>query len=430
MPGMQTTINDNGAWCWFQDERALVDPASNTLLVGSVAAPEGAGGDSRGGNIEVAVLDLATGDSQVHVVHRRLEPDDHNAPALLIRPDGRYLAMYAKHKTDNYSRWRISTRPHDASEWGPEERFDWTGPADGRGATYSNLHRLAAESRVYNFVRAINDDPSLMVSEDDGTTWRFGGKLFTRPKIGYVNGYTRYCGNGTDRIDLITTDHHPRDFNNSIYHGYIRGDALHDAQGRVVSKPLIGSPGINQAALTTLFAAGMDVDGDILTHGWTVDLRGQGQDLAAIISCRANDVNGPLQREQLLDVDDHRLLYARFDGTQWNLHPLAAAGAALLPHEQDYTGLGAVDPHDLNQVYISTPIDPRTGQATGHYEIYRGSTRDGGATFGWDAVTEGSAVDNLRPMVPPGDPSTHAVCWFRGSMTSSQAYATDVVVRY
>lgn len=127
MTGMQTTINDNGAWCWFQDERALVDPANNTLLVGSVAAPEGAGGDSRGGNIEVAVLDLATGDSQVHVVHRRLEPDDHNAPALLIRPDGRYLAMYAKHKTDNYSRWRISTRPHDASEWGPEGHFDWTG---------------------------------------------------------------------------------------------------------------------------------------------------------------------------------------------------------------------------------------------------------------------------------------------------------------
>jgi len=428
MTGRQTRINDNGAWCWFQDERALVDPANNTLLVGSVAAPEGAGGDSRGGNIEVAVLDLATGDSQVHVIHTRLEADDHSAPALLIRPDGRYLAMYAKHKTDNYSRWRISTQPHDASEWGPEEHFDWTALAGGRGATYSNLHRLAAESRVYNFVRAINDDPSLMVSGDDGTTWQFGGKLFTRPKIGYVNGYTRYCGNGADRIDLITTDHHPRDFNNSIYHGYIRDEALHDAHGRVVSTPLIGSAGIDQAALTTVFAAGMDIGGDILTHGWTVDLRGQGQELAAIISCRANDVNGPLEREQLLDVDDHRLLYARFDGTQWRVHPLAAAGAALLPHEQDYTGLGAVDPHDLDRVYISTPVNPRTGHATSHYEIYRGRTRDGGATFEWEPVTAGSTVDNLRPMVPPGDPSVHAVCWFRGSMSSSQAYSTDVVV--
>ena len=420
-------INDNGAWCWFQDERALIDPANNTLLVGSVAAPEGPGGADRGGNIEVAVLDPATGHSQVHVLHERLESDDHNAPALLIRPDGRYVAMYARHKTDNYSRWRVSVRPHDASEWEPEQVFDWTELADGRGATYSNLHRLDAESRVYNFVRAVNDDPTMLVSDDDGSTWRYGGKLLTRPKVGYVNGYTRYWGNGVDRIDLITTDHHPRDFNNSIYHGFIRDDALHDAEGRVASKPLLGSAGVNQDTLTTVFRAGTEIDGDVLTHAWTADLRGQGNQLAAIISCRANDVNGPLQRQQRLDVDDHRLLYARFDGTEWALHPLAVAGPGLLPHEQDYTGLGAVDPNNLDQVYISTPVHPGTGEATDHYEIYRGQTADGGASWSWSALTEDSHSDNLRPLVVPGDPSVHAVLWFRGSMASSQAYTAEVV---
>lgn len=422
-------INDNGAWCWFQDERALIDPANNTLLVGSVAAPEGPGGAARAGNIEVAVVDLGTGHSRVHVLHHRLESDDHNAPALLIRPDGRYVAMYARHKTDNYSRWRVSVRPHDASEWEPEQAFDWTDLAGGSGATYSNLHRLDAESRVYNFVRAVNDDPSMMVSDDDGGTWRYGGKLFTRPKVGYVNGYTRYWGNGVDRIDLITTDHHPRDFDNSIYHGFIRGDALHDAEGRVAEKPLLGSPGVNQDVLTPVFTAGMELGGDVLSHAWTTDLRGQGNRLAAIISCRANDVNGPLQRLQQLDVDDHRLLYARYDGTRWVLHPLAAAGAALLPHEQDYTGLGAVDPHCLDQVYISAPVHPGTGEATRHYEIYRGRTPDGGASWSWAAVTEDSDADNLRPMVVPGDPSVHAVVWFRGSMRSSQSYKAEVVGR-
>lgn len=420
-------LNNNGAWCWFQDERGLVDPANNTLLVGSVAAPEGPGGESRGGNIEVAVLDLATDESKVHVLHEQLESDDHNAPALLIRPDGRYLAMYAKHKTDNYSRWRVSVRPHDVSEWEPEQVFDWTELADGRGATYSNLHRLGAESRTYNFVRAINDDPTLMVSDDDGSTWSYGGKLFTRPKVGYVNGYTRYSSNGTDRIDLITTDHHPRDFNNSIYHGYIQGDALHDSAGEVVSKPVIGSAGVSQVELTTIFAAGTELDGDVLTHGWTADLRRQGTQLAAIITCRANDVTGVLKRVQQLDVDDHRLLYARFDGSAWTLHPLAVAGPGYLPHEQDYTGLGAVDPYDLDHVYISAPVDPRSGEPTEHYEIYSGRTSDGGAGWDWDAVTADSAVDNLRPMVAPGDIGVHALCWFRGSMRSSQAYETEIV---
>lgn len=427
--GCQIRINDNGAWCWFQDERALIDPANNTLLVGSVAAPEGPGGETRGGNIEIAVVDLKTGQRRVQVLHQRLESDDHNAPALLIRPDGRYVAMYAKHKTDNYSRWRVSLRPHDASEWGPEHAFDWTDLAGGRGATYSNLHRLDAESRVYNFVRAVNDDPSMMVSDDDGGTWRYGGKLFTRPKVGYVNGYTRYWGNGVDRIDLITTDHHPRDYNNSIYHGFIRDNALHDAAGRVMEKPLLGSAGINQNALTTVFKSGTRIDGDVLTHAWTTDLRGKGDQLAAIISCRANDVDGPLERLQRLEVDDHRLLYARFDGTRWLVHPLAAAGSALLPHEQDYTGLGAVDPNDLDQVYISTPLHPGTSQATGHYEIYRGRTSDNGASWQWSEVTENSDADNLRPMVVPGDPAVHAVVWFRGSMDSSQTYKTEVVGR-
>jgi hypothetical protein len=427
MPNVPVPINDNGAWCWFQDERALVDPANNTLLVGSVAAPGGPGGTERGGNIEVAVLNLSTGEHRVHVLHEQLESDDHNAPALLIRPDGRYLAMYAKHKTDNYSRWRVSVRPHDASDWEPEQVFDWTELADGRGATYSNLHRLAAESRTYNFVRAINDDPTLMVSDDDGSTWSYGGKLFTRPKVGYVNGYTRYSSNGTDRIDLITTDHHPRDFNNSIYHGYLQGDALHDADGQVVSKPVIGSAGVNQNALSTIFAAGMELDGDILTHAWTTDLRRHGNQLAAIITCRANDANGALERVQQLDVDDHRLLYARFDGSAWNLHPLAVAGPGYLPHEQDYTGLGAVDPYDLDHLYISTPVDPRSGRSTRHYEIYSGRTSDGGAGWDWDAVTADSGADNLRPMVVPGDENVHAVCWFRGSMRSSQAFETEIV---
>jgi hypothetical protein len=30
-------LNDNGAWSWFQDERAVVDARAGTLLVSSVA---------------------------------------------------------------------------------------------------------------------------------------------------------------------------------------------------------------------------------------------------------------------------------------------------------------------------------------------------------------------------------------------------------
>lgn len=415
-------LNTNGAWCWFQDERALIDPVANVLLVGSVAAPEGPGGAERAGNIEVAALDLRTGAVNVTVLHERLEADDHNNPALFIRPDGRYLAMYTRHKTDNFTRWRISVNPHDANSWGEELTFDWTEPTGGRGVTYSNLHYLAEEGVLYCFARAVNDDPSILVSDDHGETFRYAGKLFTRPKIGYVNGYSRYSSNGADRIDVITTDHHPRDYNNSIYHGFISGGRLHRSDGAVVDSAVLDPQAPSQVDLTTILAAGVEVAGEPMTHAWTTDIRrGPGGQLAALLTARANDV------PENSNFADHRFFYAKFDGGSWQLHHLAKAGAALLPHEQDYTGLGSIDPNDLDCVYISAPIDPRTGEALAHHEIFRGRTADGGASWAWEAVTSDSDVDNLRPIVVPGDPARHVVTWFRGTMTASQHYNAEVV---
>ena len=210
--------------------------------------------------MDVVTYHLATGASTRYVLHHHFDPqDDHNAAALLIRPDGRYLAMYARHNHDNLSYWRISTKPHDAGDWGPEQTFDWTPDIEAAGAashvTYSNLFYLSAEKRTYDFSRAINDDPSMLVSTDQGDYWSYAGKLLTEKKLGYVNGYTKYASNGLDRIDFITTEHHPRDFNNSIYHGYIQGGKLYRSDGAAVDNDVFNSPGHPQTELTTVFAA-------------------------------------------------------------------------------------------------------------------------------------------------------------------------------
>ena len=56
---------------------------------------------------------------------------------------------------------------------------------------------------------------------------------------------------------------------------------------------------------------------------------------------------------------DKRMLYFRFDGTSWKTTYLVKAGPKLYAAEQDYTGLGALDPDDPHTIYISTPYDPR-----------------------------------------------------------------------
>lgn len=421
-----TLFNDNGAWCWYQDERVLVDDVSNTLLIASVACSAGVGGPARAGDVDVTTYHLDTGKSSRFVLHHNLLiEDDHNTAALLIRPDGRYLAMYTRHNEDRFSFCRVSTRPHDATAWEPERTFDWTAAHQTAGskskATYSNLHYLAAEKRTYNFARAINDDPSFLISADMGDTWTYGGKLLTEPKLGYVNGYTRYCSNGIDRIDFITTDHHPRDFNNNIYHGFIGGCKLHRSDGTVVDKNLFNNTGLPQQELTKIFTAGSIWNGEPMTRAWTMDIHtDRSGNPVALISCRANDV------PENTNFEDHRFFYARFDGSAWHVHQLAKAGARLWDFEQDYTGLGCLNPANTNELYISTPIDPRDGSALEFHEIFKGVTADGGATFAWTAITENSMMDNLRPTVPIWDGGT-AVLWFRGKMNTSQCYSTQIV---
>ncbi len=112
-----TVFHDGGAWCWFQDERAIVD--RGRLLMGVVAA--GRKGDLRSGNVELGIYDFAAAKSSVIELHPGLEQDDHDAPALLVRGDGRYLAVYTKHGGDNLIRYRISERPGDPNSWQPEQ---------------------------------------------------------------------------------------------------------------------------------------------------------------------------------------------------------------------------------------------------------------------------------------------------------------------
>ena len=102
--------------------------------------------------------------------------------------------------------------------------------------------------------------------------------------------------------------------------------------------------------------------------------------------------------------------------TDGQLHPLAKAGSNLWSEEQDYTGLAAIDPNDGNILYISTTIDPRNGGVLPHHEIFKGTTADQGATWSWNAVTQGSSVDNLRPMTVRCGPENTAVLWLRGKM--------------
>jgi hypothetical protein len=177
-------FNDNGAWCWYQDERAVVDTAANKIILGSVASGSGTGGKMRNGSVEAVIFDLSARMPERYVLADWKENcDDHNAPAFFIRPDGKYLAMYAAHYDKYCSRYRIFSD----TGWGTELQFDWTTIPGGTDYTiaYSNLLYLSSEKRTYNFARANHRSPNLICSVDNGDNWYFGGQLTTNSSHTY-----------------------------------------------------------------------------------------------------------------------------------------------------------------------------------------------------------------------------------------------------
>ncbi len=431
----------NGGWCWYQDERLLMDPAAGHLLVGSVANALGLGGKARDADIDASTYHLASG-RRTHFTLRRLPSygggDDHNAAALWVRPDGRYLAMYTGHNEASRRTWyRISERPHDASAWGPEQAFDWSTaqPGTKSNVTYTNLFYLSAEKRLYNIAREDQRSPNIAVSDDFGSTWRYLGKLTVpRTHVAYSDGYFRFASNGVDRIDFIATEHHPRDFNNGIFHGYLQGGRSFDSTGRQLDDRLDDQKAPAPEDFTPVFRPSPeDGEGEAAEYhrAWTIDLDywAPGQPHALFLTRYGNQTwpIGAKRTPQNSGAADHRLFYARWENGAWHTTELCHMGHPLYPAEQDYTGLGVLHPGQPNVLYVATPVDPRDNRPLAHREIFRGETADAGRTWAWTPITWDSSADNCRPIVPHWDDQRTALLWWRGFYGSQHSFDTAVV---
>ncbi|MBA4147252.1 MAG: BNR-4 repeat-containing protein [Verrucomicrobia bacterium] len=415
----QVVLNDDGGWCWYEDERAIV--VKNKLFLGTVA--NGAHDPSRKGDIDAITYDFKTGKITRDILHKNFEADDHDSPAFLQRADGRVLAMYCKHNPENKIYYRVTKAPGDGSEWQEEKVFV---PSQSSRVTYSNLHWLQKENkgkgRIYNFFRGYDNTfkPSWMFSDDQGDTWTAGGVLIDfQDKIRH-RPYVKYASNGKDTIHFVFTEAHPRNYDNSIYHAYYRNGSLHGSDGKLI-RQLSESPFFPSEA-TQVF------QGDSANVAWTQDMELDSKGHPQIVYSVQKDSAGLPSRQGGMD---HRYRFARWDGKRWHDSEIAYAGSRLYAGEDDYTGGICIHPDDPKTVFISTNVDPVTGQKTGsgHYEIYRGNTRDGGATWKWSAITENSHQDNLRPIVPKWQKGKTALLWLRGSFSSYTKYTLEVVLQ-
>jgi hypothetical protein len=423
-PPAPLVLNDDGGWCWFQDERALI--VGDELVFGTVAA--GRHDPGRRGAVEATGVDLRTHATtrfrlSATPIARKDTYDDHAAPAFAVRGDGRLLAVWAGHGFDDRILSRVSTRSGDPSSWSDERVFV---PSPSSRVTYSNLHRLAGEhGRVYDFFRGLDDrfKPSLAWSDDDGDTWTAGGVVIDVPAAFRHRPYVKYASNGRDTIHVVYTEGHPRDFDNSLYHVFYRDGRLHRSDGAKIRGL---AEGLREPAEGTCI-----FHGDPADVAWAADvaLDGEGRPFVAYSVQKDSAGLPPGQGGQ-----DLRYRLARWNGQGWDDGEVAFAGSRLYAGEDDYSGGIALVPGDPTTVFLSTNADPESGRpllsaADGrrHWELYRGTRRGGAARWSFTALTKDSTLDNLRPVVPQAAGREPFVLWLRGRYRAYTDYELEVV---
>ena len=426
--GNVTVVNDDGAWNWLQDQRAVL--VGEQLFVASVAM--GHRDPTRAGDIDVTGFHLKSGKIGRFTLHhetaverRQRWRDDHSCPALFVRPDGRLLALYALHGQEPNFYYRISRVPADVRAWSDEQVF---ATAPGSRVTFPSLVFLGDENegrgRVFGFFRGLNNRgmPSLAHSDDSGETWSTNGVFVQLPTK--VTPYVKYASDGRSTIHFAFTDGHRLDFNNGVYHAYIRAAQLWRSDGQRIGSLAKGITSLQEP--TQIFRA--NPESVAMISDLEVDARGNPCVVYSV------QMNTRPQRPRPVGAD-HRYRYARWNGTSWRDAEIAFAGTETHDApDDDCTGLAAIDPQNVNIVYVSTNADPRSGaplisQADGkrHWEIFKGTTMDDGANWRWTPLTRDSRADNLRPIVPASGAGFSPVVWLRGAMRMPKDSALEVV---
>lgn len=389
-------INRDGAWCWFQDERALV--WRDKLTTASI---------TRNGTVQASTWDWTTGSIDVTDLRADFGRDDHNVAALLLRDDGRMMAFYAKHHAEPLMHWRISVRPFDVTEWEPERTFN-AGVAER--FTYANPFQLSGEhGRIYLFWRGAGFNPTWSASDDGGAIWRPGANHIFSQKS--ERPYVKYASNGRDTIHFAFTEAHPdRPGHTSLYHAFYRLGQLCRSDGTIV-RALTDGP-VTPEEATRIFD-GDGPDGEAWV--WDIALDEAQQPVIAYTSHPS--------------PHDIRYRYARWNGSSWEDREIAFAGERLYKGQEFYAGGICLDPDDTQVVYLSSNVNIAEGSPIpgGRYEIHRGETSDSGATWTWSHLTPGTTRNNLRPIVPARHPGKTFVLWERGDYRSYLDYETEIV---
>lgn len=389
-------LSGDGAWCWFQDPRAVYVNGRRERTYAQWVTQDG--------RLQLGAYDHAAGTPEFHVLKEMWGGDDHNTGAFLVLPDNRLMVFYARNRKQGIF-CRTALSPEDIAHWGEEVVV-----SDASDITYANPVYLSAEKQFYLFWRGPTRMPTFSTSAD-GVVWAEPRVLIQDAGVGpgCARPYFKLASDGISSIHFAFTDDHPQQApQNSVYYMRYAEGCFYRADGARVGD--LDSLPIPHARCDRVYD-GRTGHG----RGWVWDIAVDDQGLPAIVYAR------------FPKNTDHRYCYARWSGNGWRNVELAAAGKwfpqtppGKTETEVFYSGGLALDHSAPAIVYLSREI-------RNVFEIEQWKTPDRGLTWEVTPITRRSEHDNVRPVVPQGYPGGDAhLLWMSGNYEGYEKFKTGI----
>ena len=400
-------VAEEGAWCWFADPRALhYENEAGTVkstYIGYIDVH---------GNVKATQYDWLTGKKSDVLVRSYFQPDDHNNPTFLVLPDERVMIFYTRHTDEACIWYRVSTKAGDITTLGEEKRL-----ATAQNTTYPSPFILSDDPQhIYLCWRGINWHPTIarltMPDEKGDCAFDFGPKQVVQSTG--ARPYAKYQSNGKDKIYVCYTTGHPdNEMPDWLYMNVIdinngNGPILRDLNGQQLSVVSNGVFNVNKTDTyaSTYPATIVDKTAGIRNWVWQIVLDSEEHPVVAYPHISS-------------DKDTHVYWYARWTGSEWRNTWVQYGGHAFhqswTSTEKCYSGGMAIDPDNVNRLYLSIPTTNGQYNKNGVHEIWRYTIDDDGNVAGAEQLTENSAKNNVRPYIIPGTKdSPLRLTWMNG----------------
>ena len=390
------TLSQDGAWCWYQDPRAVYINGHHEKTYAQWMTSDG--------TLQIGSYDHKTQETITHTLKTNWDSDDHNVGSILVLPDNRLMVFYARHGKVGLH-CRTSVNPEDITQWEDEVTISNT-----NNISYNHPVYLSDEKLYYVFWRGPSWKPTFSTSKD--------GKIWSEPKIliqeagreaKTIRPYLKVVSDGKSSIHFTFTNGHPRNEPlNSVYYMKYENGKFFTANGKQIG--LMENLPVSHA------------NSDIVYNGKLTGIRAWVWDIAL-----DEDGNPVIAYSRLPSETDHRYAYARWTGKFW-LDVEITPGGRWFPETPDgknefeshYSGGISLVQSDPSSVYLSRMVD-------GQFEIEKWTTVDNGASWSFLSITKKSTQLNARPVSPRGyNGKNDYVLWMTGNYIHYTNYQTKI----